>query len=58
MRDLIPDLEERKIGLRDNMDKIRWGYRPPRHFSVKEATGLESGSVSLPSEKWWVKLWN
>jgi len=58
VRDLIQKLNERKIDLKENTDKIRWGYCPSGHFSVKEAMGLASGFVSLPSKKWWVRLWN
>lgn len=58
MRDPIQELNERKINIIANKDRIRWEYRPPGNFSVKEATSLASGAASLPSEKRWVRLWN
>lgn len=50
-------LEERKIEIRECLDRIRWGYRPPGHFNVKEVAKLASGSFYLPSKKKWYSLW-
>ena len=57
MQGLVQILEDRKIDIREGLDRIRWGYRTMRQFNVKEATDLASGSTSLPTEKRWCKLW-
>ena len=48
---LAQELNNKKIDYKDGPDKIWWGYRPPRNFSIKEATSLASGVISLPLGK-------
>ena len=57
MQNLPWKLEERKIEIRDSPDQIRWGYRTPGQFNVKEAAELASGAAYFPSEKKWCSLW-
>ena len=54
---LVQALEGQKIDVIDNPDRIQWGYRTPSQFNVKEATGLASGSINVPTEKRWCRLW-
>lgn len=51
-------LEERKIEIKDSPDQIRWGYKSPGQFNVKEVVDLASGAALLPAEKKWCRLWN
>ena len=43
--------EDRNIDVRDYLDKIWWGCRPPIQLNVKEASNLGNGSINLPMEK-------
>ena len=54
---MVQALEGWKIGFRDFPDRIQWGYRPLGQFNVKEALGLARGSINLPTEKRWCRLW-
>lgn len=50
-RQLSQELHHRKIDRRNGPNKLRWGYRPTRTFSVNEATGMTSSATNLPLEK-------
>jgi hypothetical protein len=51
MFNLTQLLEEQKIEIRECLDQIRWGYKPPGKFKVKEAANLATRETLLPAEK-------
>ena len=54
---LIQELQERKIEIREGTDQIIWGFKAPGQFNIKEAVELASGTGMLPMEKKWNSIW-
>lgn len=48
---LIQELKERKIEIREDPDQIRWGFKALGQFNVKEVMELSSGATLLSKEK-------
>ena len=57
MSNLTQLLEERKIEIQECPDQIRWGYKPPGQFNVKQSVDLASGATFFLEEKKWRSLW-
>lgn len=57
IHNLMQLLKERKIEIREGPNQIRWGFKAPGQFNVKEAMELASGTGMLPTEKKWSSIW-
>jgi hypothetical protein len=50
-------LDQRKIKVNTQPDKLRWGYFPTGNFTLKEAYHLTAQHISLPDDIIWKKIW-
>jgi hypothetical protein len=50
-------LDQRKIKVTTQPDKLRWGYRLVGNFTLKEAYHLVAQHATLPEDVIWKKIW-